>query len=122
MPKDQSKTRSRMQTARGLLGIRRYLGRPSLSEDLRACRLGVRGFYRRAKSEVYRSEMQGGKFLTWLTMRGILSGLLFLLSCLPLSWLATRCLIAQPLTRDEPRFIRDSGLAILSFFVSMASP
>ena len=33
-------------------------------EDLRACRLGVRGFYRRAKSEVYRSEMQGGKFLT----------------------------------------------------------
>ena len=44
--------------------IRRYLGRQSLSEDLRACRLGVRGFYRRAKSEVYRSKMQGGKFLT----------------------------------------------------------
>ena len=50
--------------------IRRYLGRHSLSKDLRACRLGVRGFYRGAKSKVYRSEMQGGKFLTLDNIEG----------------------------------------------------
>ena len=49
MPKDQSKTRSRMQTARGLLDTQVPGATKSLG-GLARRQAGARGFYRRAKA------------------------------------------------------------------------
>ena len=59
-----------MQAARGLFGVHRYLRATKPLGDFARRRLGVRGFYRGAKSKVYRSEMQGGKFLTLDNIEG----------------------------------------------------